>query len=153
IVIALDPATGVQRWRYDPRIDRTRRYSEATSRGVSWWIDPNAEPTTPCAQRIIVGTLDARLIALDGRTGRLCRDFGAGGKVDLNGGAPPGASGTYLVPSPPAIYRNIVIVGSAVGDNGGVEMPRGIVRAFDVRSGKQLWSWDPISTSHQEASA
>jgi quinoprotein glucose dehydrogenase len=151
IVIALDPATGVQRWRYDPRIDRTRRYSEATSRGVSSWIDPTADPTTPCAHRIIVGTLDARLIALDGRTGRLCRDFGAGGKVDLNPGLRGGSAGNYLVTSPPAIYRNIVIVGSAVGDNGGVEMPRGIVRAFDVRTGKQLWSWDPIPTSGEEA--
>ena len=47
IVIALDPATGKQRWRYDPRIDRTRRYSEATSRGVSSWIDDSAEPTAP----------------------------------------------------------------------------------------------------------
>src|SRR6187431_352362 len=53
IVIALDPATGVQRWRYDPRIDRTRRYSEATSRGVSSWIDPTADPAAPCAHRII----------------------------------------------------------------------------------------------------
>jgi quinoprotein glucose dehydrogenase len=153
IVIALDPATGVQRWRYDPRVDRTRRYSEATSRGVSSWIDPNADPTTPCAHRIIVGTLDARLIALDGGTGRLCRDFGAGGKVDLNppAGLRGSSAGNYLVTSPPAIYRNIVIVGSAVGDNGGVEMPRGIVRAFDVRTGKQLWSWDPIPTSGEEA--
>jgi quinoprotein glucose dehydrogenase len=151
IVIALDPATGVQRWRYDPRIDRTRRYSEATSRGVSSWIDPNAEATTPCAHRIIVGTLDARLIALDGRTGRPCRDFGAGGKVDLSLGLRAAAAGNYLVTSPPAIYRNIVIVGSAVGDNGAVEMPRGIVRAFDVRTGKQLWAWDPIPTSSEEA--
>src|SRR6185295_20300866 len=72
------------------------------------------------------------------------RDFGSGGKVDLNPGLRAGAAGNYLVTSPPAIYRNIVVVGSAVGDNGAVEMPRGIVRAFDVRSGKQLWSWDPI---------
>ena len=151
IVIALDPATGVQRWRYDPRIDRTRRYSEATSRGVSSWIDPTADPTTACAHRIVVGTLDARLIALDGRTGRPCRDFGSGGKVDLNPGLRAGSAGSYLVTSPPAIYRNIVIVGSAVGDNGAVELPRGIVRAFDVRSGKQLWSWDPIPTSADEA--
>jgi quinoprotein glucose dehydrogenase len=151
IVIALDPATGVQRWRYDPRIDRTRRYSEATSRGVSSWIDPVADPTTPCAHRIVVGTLDARLIALDGRTGRPCRDFGNGGKVDLNPGLRAGSAGSYLVTSPPAIYRNIVIVGSAVGDNGAVEMPRGIVRAFDVRTGKQLWVWDPIPTSADEA--
>jgi quinoprotein glucose dehydrogenase len=151
IVIALDPATGVQRWRYDPRIDRARRYSEATSRGVSSWIDPNADPTTPCSHRIILGTLDARLIALDGHTGRPCRDFGAGGKVDLNPDLRAGSAGSYLVTSPPAIYRNILIVGSAVGDNGAVEMPRGIVRAFDVRSGKQLWAWDPIPTSSDEA--
>jgi len=151
IVIALDPATGVQRWRYDPRIDRARRYSEATSRGVSSWIDPTADPAAPCAHRIIVGTLDARLIALDGRTGRPCRDFGSGGKVDLNPGLRAGAAGNYLVTSPPAIYRNIVVVGSAVGDNGAVEMPRGIVRAFDVRSGNKLWAWDPIPTSADEA--
>ena len=151
IVIALDPATGRQRWRYDPRIDRARRYSEATSRGVSSWIDETAEPTAACAHRIVFGTLDARLIALDGRTGRPCRDFGVGGKVDLGEGVRTGSAGNYLVTSPPAIYRNIVIVGSAIGDNGGVEMQRGIVRAFDVRSGKQLWSWDPIPTSADEA--
>ncbi|MGH8238358.1 MAG: PQQ-binding-like beta-propeller repeat protein, partial [Steroidobacteraceae bacterium] len=151
IVIALDPATGQQRWRYDPRIDRARRYSEATSRGVSSWVDASAEPTAACAHRILVGTLDARLIALDGRTGRPCRDFGNGGKVDLNEGVRESSAGNYLVTSPPAIYRNIVIVGSAIGDNGGVELPRGIVRAFDVRSGKQLWSWDPIPTSGEAA--
>jgi quinoprotein glucose dehydrogenase len=151
IVIALDPASGQQRWRYDPRIDRDRRYSEATSRGVSSWIDDDADPTAPCAHRIIMGTLDARLIALDGRTGRPCRDFGTGGKVNLNAGVREGSTGNYLVTSPPAIYRNIVIVGSAIGDNGGVEMQRGIVRAFDARSGKQLWAWDPIPTSDNEA--
>ncbi len=151
IVIALDPVSGQQRWRYDPRIDRTRRYSEATSRGVSSWIDAAAEPTAACAHRILMGTLDARLIALDGRTGRPCRDFGNGGKVDLNEGVRAGSAGNYLVTSPPAIYRNIAIVGSAIGDNGGVELQRGIVRAFDVRSGKQLWSWDPIPTSSEEA--
>ena len=146
IVIALDPSTGAQRWRYDPRIDRTRRYSEATSRGVSSWIDEKADPAMQCSHRIILGTLDARLIALDGKTGRPCRDFGNGGKIDLAAAVGAEANGNYLVTSPPAIYRDIVIVGSAVGDNGGVEMPRGIVRAFDVRSGKLLWSWDPIAT-------
>jgi quinoprotein glucose dehydrogenase len=151
IVIALDPATGAQRWRYDPRIDRTRRYSEATSRGVSSWIDANADPAAPCAHRIILGTLDARLIELDGRTGQPCRDFGNGGRVDLGAGVGAGTNGNYLVTSPPAIYRDTLIVGSAIGDNGGVEMPRGIVRAFDVRSGQQRWSWDPIPTAREEA--
>lgn len=151
IVIALDPATGKQRWRYDPKIDRTRRYSEATSRGVSSWLDRAVDPATPCAHRILTGTLDARLVALDARTGRPCADFGNAGTVDLAADVRQSSPGDYLVTSPPAIYRDTVIVGSAVGDNGAVEMQRGIVRAFDVRSGKLLWSWDPIPTSETEA--
>jgi quinoprotein glucose dehydrogenase len=82
-VIALDPATGEEFWRHDPGIDGTRRYAEATSRGVSSWQDPDTAPDMPCAHRIFTGTLDGRLIGLDGRTGRPCADFGDGGTVDL----------------------------------------------------------------------
>src|SRR5688572_18249906 len=83
VVIALDPATGHQRWRYDPRIDRKRRYAHATSRGVSVWEDPNASRSGPCLRRVFVGTLDARLIALNAGTGRPCTDFGLRGTVTL----------------------------------------------------------------------
>ena len=103
IVIALDPATGTERWRHDPKIPRDLHYSEATSRGVSSWVDRNADPATECAHRILIGTLDARLIALDGPTGRPCRDFGNGGSVDLALDARPTGRGDYLVTSPPAI--------------------------------------------------
>ncbi|HEX7116296.1 MAG TPA: pyrroloquinoline quinone-dependent dehydrogenase [Steroidobacter sp.] len=151
IVIALDPATGHERWRYDPKIPRDWSYAEATSRGVSSWIDREADPSSPCAHRILFGTLDARLIALDGRTGRPCADFGESGVIDLTSGVRSVSRGQYLVTSPPAIYRDIVIVGSAIGDNRGVELERGVVRAFDVRSGKLLWSWDPIPASEAGA--
>lgn len=150
IVIALDPATGTERWRHDPKIPRDLHYSEATSRGVSSWVDRNADPATECAHRILIGTLDARLIALDGPTGRPCRDFGNGGSVDLALDARPTGRGDYLVTSPPAIYRDLVIVGSAIGDNRGVELERGIVRAFDARSGVMRWSWDPIPITDAE---
>lgn len=147
IVIALDAATGRHRWRYDPKVARHARYSEATSRGVSWWIDEAAEPATACAQRIFIGTLDARLIAIDARTGQPCVDFGTGGSVDLAAAARPTERGQYQVTSPPAVYRDLIIVGASIGDNRGVELERGIVRAFDARSGTQRWSWDPIPTS------
>src|SRR5712671_5359914 len=75
-VIALDPATGAEKWKYDPDVDRRSSYSEVTSRGVSAWTDPNAPPGAICRARIFVGTIDARLIALDARTGRPCEDFG-----------------------------------------------------------------------------
>lgn len=153
IVIALDPTTGRERWRFDPRISRSVHYSETTSRGVSSWIDTNASPTQPCAHRIFIGTLDARLIALDGRTGRPCTEFGGSGAIDLTAGVRLRERGEYLVTSPPAIYRDLVIVGSAIGDNAAVELPRGVVRAFDARTGALHWSWDPLPTSEEEARA
>jgi quinoprotein glucose dehydrogenase len=152
IVFALDAATGKFRWRHDPKIPRHVHYSEATSRGVSWWADSAAEPNAPCSQRIFMGTLDARLIALDARTGARCMDFGNRGQVDLAPGARATGLGHYMVTSPPAIYRDLVIVGSAIGDNRAVELERGIVRAFDARTGEQRWSWDPIPATADEAS-
>ena len=151
IVIALDAATGKFRWRHDPKIPRHLHYAEATSRGVAWWTDEEADANARCSQRIFVGTLDARLIALDARYGAPCADFGNNGSVDLAAGARTTERGQYLVTSPPAVYRDLIITGSAIGDNRGVELERGIVRAFDARTGAQRWSWDPIPNTAAEA--
>ncbi|HEY5810154.1 MAG TPA: pyrroloquinoline quinone-dependent dehydrogenase [Povalibacter sp.] len=144
IVIALDAASGRERWRYDPQIPRGLHYSEATSRGVSWWNDTRADSSAPCSQRIFMGTLDARLLAVDAATGKPCTDFGSSGAVDLTQGVRVTERGDYLVTSPPTIYRDLVITGSAIGDNRAVELERGVVRAFDARTGALRWSWDPI---------
>jgi len=154
IVIALDPATGKERWRYDPRVPRGRHYSEATSRGVTVWEDPDAARTGPCRRRVFTGTLDARLLAIDAETGRPCADFGSGGAVQLGVDARITTPGDYLVTSPPATFEDVVIVGSAIGDNRGVELERGIVRGFDARTGATLWKFDPVpdSPAHPTAS-
>jgi quinoprotein glucose dehydrogenase len=145
-VIALEPETGAKVWEYDPGVNLDRNYSEVTSRGVSAWRDERAKGEMPCSLRIFVGTLDARLIALDGETGKPCLDFGTNGIIDLNGTAATQTewSGGYQVTSPPAIYSDLVIVGSSIADNWRVDTGRGIVRAFDARSGKLRWTWDPI---------
>ncbi|MBV9885712.1 MAG: PQQ-binding-like beta-propeller repeat protein, partial [Acidobacteria bacterium] len=65
-VFALDPATGTKIWEFDPDLDLTNNYSEATNRGVSAWHDSKAKRGAPCALRIFIGTIDARLIAIDG---------------------------------------------------------------------------------------
>jgi quinoprotein glucose dehydrogenase len=148
IVIALDPATGAERWRYDPRIDRKRYYAEATSRGVTLWLDPQARAgDRPCVRRVFFGTLDARLIALDADTGKPCEEFGVDGRVELSPDVRVTEAGEYLVTSPPAVYEDVVIVGSAIGDNRGVELERGIVRGFDARTGVMRWRFDPIPDS------
>ncbi len=146
IVIALDASTGKERWRYDPQIDRKGHYAEATSRGVSAWRDGPARFAGVCGLRIFMGTLDARLIAVDGRTGKPCADFGPGGEVDLTTGVRLRDRHDYVVTSPPAIFRDLVIVGAAIGDNRAVDVERGVVRAFDARTGALRWSWDPIPT-------
>ena len=145
IVIAVDPQTGRERWRFDPHIERGRRYAEATSRGVSLWEDSDLpQHERPCRRRVFTGTLDARLLALDADTGRPCPYFGANGAVDLTQGVRIRDRDAYLVTSPPAIYGNLVIVGSAIGDNRAVSVERGVIRAFDARSGALMWSFDPI---------
>src|SRR5258706_1195619 len=83
-VLALDPQTGSKVWEYDAQVDLTKNRSEVTSRGVSAWLEPKANPGQPCRLRIFLGTLDGRLIALDGATGKPCPDFGSEGVVDLS---------------------------------------------------------------------
>lgn len=151
-VIALDPETGVERWKYDPKVDRSRGYSEVTSRGVASWIDFEAPSGATCKVRIYEGTIDARLIALDSKTGKPCADFGDGGTVDLTRGVGYGPEfrGDYQVTSAPTIVGHMLITGSSIGDNGAVDMPRGVVRAYDARTGALQWTWDPIPWAEKQ---
>ena len=145
-VIALHPGTGAKLWEYDPGVNLNQNYSEVSSRGVSAWVDSAAKAGSSCRLRIFEGTLDARLIALDGETGKLCPDFGLSGTVDLNKDAATQTdwTGGYQVTSPPAVYGDLVIVGSSIADNWRVDTGRGMVRAFDARTGRLRWTWDPI---------
>jgi quinoprotein glucose dehydrogenase len=142
-IIALDPETGRQRWAYDPNVDLTLEYGDGLiNRGVSTWLDPHASKLS-CHRRLYEATLDARLISIDAATGKPCIDFGDNGQVNLRNVAGYRA-GWYHMTSPPAIIDDLVIVGSAIDDNTRAAMPAGVVRAFDARTGKLRWSWDPI---------
>ncbi|MGC2402415.1 MAG: pyrroloquinoline quinone-dependent dehydrogenase [Acidobacteriaceae bacterium] len=145
-VIALDPHNGQKLWEYDPHVNLSQNYSEVTSRGVSAWRDTNARPGQVCRLRVFIGTIDGRLIALDGETGKPCVDFGIQGVIDLARDAATATewAGGYQVTSAPAIANGLVITGSSIADNWKVDTGRGIVRAFDARTGQLRWTWDPI---------
>ena len=134
-VIALDPATGREKWRYDAKVDVGTRFGDFASRGVSAWRD-----------RIIVATVDARLISLDAATGAATAEFGTRGVVDLR--APlrnaPFEFAEYEVTSPPAVVGDMIVVGSAVADNNRIDAASGEVRGFDARTGALRWTWDPV---------
>jgi quinoprotein glucose dehydrogenase len=139
-VIALDPETGQERWSFDPKIDLNREYSEGLmNRGVSTWADGSRR------RRLFIATIDARLICLEASAGKPCADFGSNGQIDLRQGIKNIIrDGEYEETSPPAVIDDLVIVGSAIADNDRAESPSGIVRAFDVRTGKLKWTWNPI---------
>lgn len=145
-VVALDPATGEERWVYDPGIRRDVRYGDFANRGVAAWIDPSAATGAPCRLRIFVGTAQSQLVALDGRDGAPCRDFGESGLVDLKRGLriPPFEPAAYTLTSPPLAAEGLVVVGSSIADNSRPNPASGEVRAFDARTGELRWSWDPI---------
>jgi quinoprotein glucose dehydrogenase len=154
VVIALDPQTGQLRWRFDPHIDRSRRYARVNARGVSVWERNGAAEESPCRRRVFTGTLDARVLALDADTGRPCAEFGTDGAIDLAPAASNHDGSVYQVTSPPALYGNILIVGSAIGDARAPAADYGAIRAFDARNGAELWSFDPLPhTSGHPAAA
>ena len=141
-VISLDAQTGLERWRYDPQVPTDAIPYNATCRGLAYYASPTLESTELCAERVIMNTLDARLIAVDVATGQLCSDFGNGGIVDLEQGLGHTVPGWYAPTSPPTIVRNVAVVYSQVRDNQRRDAPSGVVRGYDTESGDMLWAWD-----------
>lgn len=143
ILIALNPATGKARWRYDPKIADAWIPNAATCRGVVHHVALGAPADRPCAERIIEGTIDARLIAVDARTGRLCEGFGDGGQVDTKPGMGSAAPGRQAITSPPTLVRDVLVVGRHIPDDGrDLAAPSGAIQGYDATSGALLWTWD-----------
>ncbi len=139
-VFALDPITGRQVWRANARIDRTR-VGRAVCRGVSYFRAPSG--VTDCPARILLGTADNRLIALDARDGHPCRSFGHQGAVDLAEGLGKPPAGWTSPTSPPVIVRGTAVIGSFIVDNQSTNVPSGVVRGYDAVTGRLKWAFDP----------
>ncbi len=145
-VFALDPETGAELWSFDPGLDQAANSILPNCRGVSSWKADDWQPGDErlCTHRILTGTMDARLIALDAVSGQRCPDFGENGEVDLTPGLSRHAAYEYGVTSPPAILNDLVITGSMVLDNVRTDIPSGVVRAYDALSGELVWAWNPV---------
>lgn len=142
-VIAVDAASGTEKWRFDPKTDPRAMAGVAatTCRGVSYYQAP--KEVTECPTRIFWPMVDGRLGALDAATGKLCESFGDHGFVDLNkdtGNTKPGFIGPT---SPPVVMRGVVIQPTGqVRDGQERDAPSGVVRAFDAVTGQLRWAWD-----------
>jgi quinoprotein glucose dehydrogenase len=142
VIVALDAATGKPQWRVDPHVpDAWIPYTTAC-RGVAYYKVPGAAPNSLCASRIIEGTLDSRLIAVDALTGKPCTDFNGTGQQDTKigmGWVPPGSA---AINSAPTIVRGIIVVPHQILDGQCRCAPSGVIQGFDARTGKLAWAWD-----------
>ncbi|RAK51973.1 pyrroloquinoline quinone-dependent dehydrogenase [Phenylobacterium soli] len=135
-VVALEPETGKEVWAYE-----VKTQGQASLRGVEYWPGDASHPA-----EILFGTRDGFLIALDARTGHPVTGFGKDGVLDLK--TPEVMQGyldaSYGMTSPPIVYRNLVITGAA-----NQEFPAhgaaGDVRAWDVRTGKLVWTFHSVA--------
>jgi quinoprotein glucose dehydrogenase len=130
-LIALDAATGRELWAFDPKLDRQRTYSLYINRGLAQW-------GTGRQRRLLYGTLDGRLYSIDAATGKPQWEIDL--RRDTASEFPKRA---YGLTSPPAIYRDLVIVGSLASD-GEPQGPSGDVRAFRIRDGSLAWRFHVV---------
>lgn len=133
-IVAVEPETGKEIWKFDPK-SRLREL-----RGVSYW--PGDRQT---GARIVFGTSDGRLMELDAKTGKPAAEFGDNGTVNLRIGVADKwpATAAYSITSPPAIYKDLILVGPSTQENGSAG-PSGDPRAFDVRTGKVVWRFHTV---------
>jgi glucose dehydrogenase len=132
-VVALEPETGKELWTYDPKSTAVSEH-----RGVSYW--PGDSRTRP---RVILAT-EARLIALDAKSGKPALEFGDNGEVNLRTGvADDYPKAHYAITSPPAIYKGLIILGPSTQE-GPSKGPSGDPRAFDARTGKLAWRFHAV---------
>jgi quinoprotein glucose dehydrogenase len=156
ILIALDAANGREKWRYDPKVSDEAIPYTAACRGVAYYARPvaSATPQPPgaapqplaapaaCDRRIIEGTLDGRLIAVDAVSGKPCADFGFGGAVDIKAGMGDVIPGMVSITSAPTIVRGVIVTGHQVLDGQYRQAPSGVIQGYDAVTGDLRWAWD-----------
>jgi len=150
-VIALDPATGIQRWEFDPQIDQggDRAFR---CRGVSYAEEPRVKEDAACRYRIFTATQDRKLWALNALNGKPCNNFGDAGSVELDP-ASDYVPGEVSNSATPVIANGVVVIGSTVVDFVRTKTPRGTVKALDTLNGESLWEFDPLIGHENSGSA
>ncbi|WP_058912297.1 glucose/quinate/shikimate family membrane-bound PQQ-dependent dehydrogenase [Entomohabitans teleogrylli] len=146
-VFALDAATGKEKWHFDPQLNTDPSFQHVTCRGVSYHeaTANNASPDViaDCPRRIILPVNDGRLFALNAETGKLCETFANKGILNLQTNMPVTTPGMYEPTSPPIVTDKVIVIAGAVTDNFSTREPSGVIRGFDVNTGKLVWAFDP----------
>ena len=148
-LFAVDAKTGVLRWSYDPKLVDNPTFQHLTCRGVSYHEtaagDTNADGApapADCPRTIFLPVNDGRMIAVNADTGKVCESFGDHGTLDLLVGMGVKTAGFYEPTSPPVVSDKILVIAGSVIDNYSTHEPSGVIRGFDIHTGKLIWAWD-----------
>ncbi|TSD84852.1 glucose/quinate/shikimate family membrane-bound PQQ-dependent dehydrogenase [Mycobacterium sp. KBS0706] len=148
-LFALDAKTGTLRWSYDPQLKSDPTFQHLTCRGVSYHetaagaVDTTGAPApAECRHAIFLPVNDGRMIKLDADTGAACQSFGDHGTLKLQEGMGVQTAGFYEPTSPPVVGDKIIVIAGAVIDNYSTQAPSGVIRGFDIHTGRLVWAWD-----------
>ena len=153
ILIALDPATGKEKWRFDPKLKSEPSYQHLTCRGVSYYDQANTtefaaslagkpQAQTSCPRKVFLPVNDGRLFAINADNGEPCSEFANNGELDLKEMHPYTYPGGLQPTSPPVVTGTTVIIGGSVTDNFSIHEPSGAIRGYDVNTGALQWIFD-----------
>lgn len=148
-LFALDAKSGALRWSYDPEVKSNPTFQHLTCRGVSYHetaagaVDTTgAAAPADCPHTIFLPVNDGRMIAVNADTGHPCESFGDHGTLKLQEGMGVTTAGFYEPTSPPIVSDKIIVIAGAVIDNYSTQEPSGVVRGFDIHTGRLVWAWD-----------
>ncbi|WP_323145068.1 membrane-bound PQQ-dependent dehydrogenase, glucose/quinate/shikimate family [Massilia phyllosphaerae] len=156
-VIAVDADSGKKIWERDINaqaqvwnrcrglayFDATKAPAQPTVAGSTPVAAATLAADANCQRRLLMNTIDARLVAIDADSGALCQGFGKDGFVDLKAGLGSADDPKYQLTSAPTLAGTTVVVGGRVADNVQTDMPGGVLRGFDVITGEMRWAFDP----------
>jgi quinoprotein glucose dehydrogenase len=144
-IFALAPDTGKTKWVFDPKAGRAALTQPALkNRGVAYWQADRPVAGAPCQKRVYIGTMDAKLHAVDADSGKPCADFGRDGVVDVNQWNILNAKWPLSLLQPPTVFKDFLFVGWAGKDWAETEAPPGTVFALDARTGALRWTFNSI---------
>ena len=139
-ILALDPATGEEKWSYDSQ-SRLEALTQPAlkNRGVAYWEAENPEDGQPCQKRVYIGTMTATLHAVDADTGKPCADFAKDGILDVNQWNTTNDRWPLSLLQPPTVVGDTLVLGWAGKDWAFAEAPPGTLFGLDARTGEKRW--------------
>ncbi|HEY1933278.1 MAG TPA: pyrroloquinoline quinone-dependent dehydrogenase [Acetobacteraceae bacterium] len=150
-ILAIEPDTGKIKWTFNPHaVLKALTQPDMKTRGVAYWQAPNPQPGQTCQKIVYVGTMDARLYAVDADTGKPCQGFGKNGVVDVDQWNTVHGKYPLSQLQPPTVYKNLLLFGWAGKEWAYEVAPPGIIFALDAQTGSLKWQFHPL-TQRMEA--